>query len=168
MKCKILSLLILISFVSCSKEKEVKIDSVPQAPYEQLEYTIILPDTVFVNKPYKAKIQFKSDFDSIMSPIQVDVSDTTKMRLITFYRFKPIKTPLKSRGEMVLIDSTFVLNKSFEIDEIVFKEKGEFMFSGLLRDEIMYNFYNSRGICDSVYFDKRMQQIFKKVVVIDK
>lgn len=164
---KVLSFLILIFFLSCNEKKEDQIDSVPQVPFEQLEYTITLPDTVSVNKPYKASIQFKSDFDSIMLPIQVDVSDTTKMRLITFYHFEPIKIPLKSRGEMVLIDSTFVLNKNFEIDNIVFKEKGEFMFSGLIRDEIMYNFYNSRGICDSVHFDKRMQQIFKKVVVID-
>jgi len=74
---------------------------------------------------------------------------------------------MKSNEDLILKDSAFVLNKKFDIDSIVFKETGEFVFCGLIKDEIMYNHYNSKGIRDSVHFDRRMQQIFKKVVVIE-
>src|SRR5690606_25506337 len=88
-----------IFFFSCEKKSEknpyldIKISSeITQAPYDQLEYTFNLPDTVLVNKLYKATIEFKSDFDNIMPPVQVDaLSDSTKVRVITFYRFEPFK-----------------------------------------------------------------------------
>lgn len=114
-------------------------------------------------------IKFESDFDTIIPPIQIDESleDTTKTRLITFYYFEPIKSPMKSKTDLILIDSAFVLNKYFDLKNIVFKEKGEFTFCGLLEDRIMYNHYNEKGIRDSVHFSRLKQQIFKKVVVIE-
>ena len=138
--------------------------------YKQLKYKMILPETIFVNKPYKAIIEFESDFDNILDPIQVEsaLSDTTKTRIITFYNFIPVKSPMKSQGDLIIKDSTFVLNKKFTVENIIFEKTGEFVFCGLIFDQIMYNHYNKKGIRDSVHFDRRRQQIFKKVVVIDK
>src|SRR5690606_38639347 len=118
---------------------------------------------------YTATIEFESDFDKIIPPIQYDeaLDDSTKMRLITYFNYEPVKASMKSLGELVRIDSTFVLNEKFEIENIVFKEKGEFIFHGFIKDVIMYNHYNDKGIRDTVYFDNLRQQIFKKVVVID-
>ncbi|WP_448606658.1 hypothetical protein [Paenimyroides ceti] len=172
---KIIIFVLMILLYSCKKDKEdidknLKITSEnPQPPYNQLKYKIILPDTLKVNKCYEAVITFESDFDTIIDPIQVSkaLNDTTKTRLITFYNFFPVKSPMESQGNLIIKDSTFVLNKKFVIENILFKETGEFVFCGLIFDQIMYNHYNKKGVRDSVYFDRKRQQIFKKVVVID-
>lgn len=139
----------------------------PEIIHDDLKYKLNLPDTVLVDKIYKATIEFKSDFDTIMPAVQVDASDSTKVRLITYYRYEPVRSPMINLNELVRIDSTFVLNKKFEIGNIIFKEKGEFIYCGFIKDVIMYNHYNDKGIRDTVYFDHRKQQIFKKIVVID-
>ena len=95
----------------------------PKACFNELEYKLNLPDTVVVNKPYKVTVEFKSDFDAIMPAVQVDASDSTKVRLITYYRYEPVKAPMKSLNELIRVDSTFVLNKSFEIRTILYLEK---------------------------------------------
>src|SRR5690606_16140383 len=100
--------------------------------YNQLKYTFNLPDTVIVNKPYTATVEFQSDFDTIIDPVQINPHDSAKMRLITFYNYEPVKATVKSNEKLILIDSTFVLNKSFDVNNIVFKEKGEFVFCGLI------------------------------------
>ena len=138
--------------------------------YNQLKYTFNLPDTVIVNKPYTATIEFKSDFDSIIDPLLAGgaaLEDSTKDRLITFYHYEPVKLTVKSNENMILIDSTFVLNKSFDIDNIVFKEKGEFVFCGMILDKMRYQGYNEKGILNSVRFESLKQQISKKVIVVE-
>src|SRR5690554_1099141 len=174
MKDLIFYFLIVITLLSCDKKEEknpyldIKIsEEIPEIPYKQLKYKIKLPDTVRVNSVYKAIIEFESDFDTIMPPVQVDASDSTKVRLITFYHYEPIKSPMRSEEDLILKDSAFVLNKSFNVLNIVFNEIGEFVFCGLIYDEIMFNYYNKHGIRDSIYFARRKQQIFKKVVVIE-
>lgn len=174
MKNVILSLLVLTFFSFCNTNKEKKIplngrelEGKPRVVYKDLKYKMKLPDTVIMNKLYRATIEFESDFDGITPSVHVDPSDTTKVRIITFYRFKHIKSPLKRKSELSLIDSVFVPNKNFEVDDIVFKEKGEFVFCGLIKDVIMFNHYNKKGVRDSVHFEELNQQILKKVVVID-
>ena len=177
MKNKILAFLILVLLFSCTKEVKIKTNNddisfssqTSNTSYRQLKYKMILPETIFVNKTYKAIIEFESDFDTIIDPIQVSkaLNDTTKTRLITFYNFFPVKSPMESEGNLIIKDSTFVLNKKFIIENILFKETGEFVFCGLIFDQIMYNHYDKKGMRDSVYFDRKRQQIFKKVVVID-
>ena len=178
MKHIIFCLLILIIFLSCERKEQnnpyldIKIsEERPDVSYKQLKYTMKLPDTLIVDKSYNATVEFESDFDQMIDPLQAGGStlkDSTKSRLIYFYQFEPVKSPMEQRGNLILRDSTFILNKSFVINNITFKEKGEFVFCGLIKDEIMYNYYNKKGIRDSVHFDRRKQQIFKKVVVIDK
>src|SRR5690554_1179814 len=161
------------ALLSCKKEERntnerIKITSEnPEPPYKQLKYKLLLPDTVYINKVYEAIIEFESDFDTIMPPVQVDASDSTKVRLITFYHYEPIKSPMRSEEDLILNDLAVVLNKSFNVENIEFNEVGEFFFCGLIYDEIMFNYYNKHGIRDSIYFARRKQQVFKKVVVIE-
>lgn len=167
MKQIILCGLLAVTFFSCEKKTA---NEFPKPVFNELEYKLNLPDTVIVNKPYKATVEFKSDFDKIIDPIQAGgaaLEDPTKDRLITFYHYKPVKAPMKSTDELVLIDSTFVLNKSFEVDNIVFKEKGEYIFCGMILDEMRYQGYNEQGILNDVRFEELKQQIFKKVVVVE-
>ena len=176
MSQKVLIFVVMVLLYSCKKEvdkdamyKEIKISSEnPQPPYNQLKYKMIFPDTIQINKAYEATITFESDFDTILPPVQIDaISDSTKTRLITFYHYKPIKSPMNDENNLILKDSMFVLNKEFDVKNIVFKEKGTFTFCGLIYDQIMYNFYDNKGKRDSVHFAIRKQQIFKNVVVID-
>jgi len=155
---------LMVILYSCNKKTY---NDYPEVIHDELAYKLDLPDTVIVNKPYKVMVEFQSDFDTIMPAVQIDASDSTKVRLITYYRYEPVKAPMKSLSELVRIDSTFVLNKNFEIENFVFKEKGEFIFCGFIKDVIMYNHYNEKGIRDTVSFDHRKQQIFKKVVVVE-
>ena len=166
MKQIILYGLLAVTFFSCEKKTA---NEFPRPVFNELEYKLNLPDTVVVNKPYKVTVEFKSDFDTIIDPIQAGAAleDPTKDRLITFYHYEPVKAPMKSIDELVLIDSTFVLNKSFEVDNIVFKEKGEFVFCGLILDKVRYQGYNEQGILSSVRFEELKQQIFQKVVVVE-
>lgn len=176
MKKSFMALCLCISIFSCKNEEKANNNETSaetgnkEESYNQLKYTFNLPDTVIVNKPYQATIEFKSDFDSIIDPLQAGgkaLEDPTKDRLITFYRYEPVKSTVKSNENMILIDSTFVLNRSFDIDNIVFKEKGEFVFCGMILDKMRYQGYNEKGILNSVRFESLKQQIFKKVVVID-
>lgn len=138
-------------------------------PYKDLKYKLQLPDTVIKDKLYNISLTFESDFDKIIDSYLVDgaLNDTTKTRVITFYQFYPLKSPLKDSDELVLKDSIFVTNKKFNINNITFNKTGEYVFCGLIEDEIMYNYYNKVGVRDSVFFDRRKQQVFKKVIVID-
>jgi len=163
MKRIILSVFLISTFFSCDRKVS---NEFPEILFDELEYKFNLPDTVIVNKPYQATIEFKSDFDSIIDPVQINPHDSTKVRLITYYRYEPVRSPMKSIGELIKIDSTFVLNKNFEIS-IVFREKGEFIYSGLIKDVIMHNHYNERGIRDTVSFEEFKQQIHKKVIVVE-
>ncbi len=170
---KILTFVLIFLLFSCKKEidknamyKELKISSEnPEPPYNQLKYRMTFPDTVQVNKSYHAIIRFESDFDTIIDPIQyIDVIDTTKIRTIIFYQFEPTKKP---KENLILKDSIFVPNKEFLVKNIVFKEKGKFTFCGLINDEVVFEFYDSKGKRDSVHISRRKQQVFKDVVVID-
>jgi len=170
----LIALCLCISLFSCKKEEKTNnVDTNTESKeesYNQLNYTFNLPDTVIVNKPYQATIEFKSDFDTIIDPLQAGgaaLEDPTKDRLITFYHYKPVKSTVKSNENLILIDSTFVLNKSFQVDNIVFKEKGEFVFCGLILDKMRYQGYNEQGILSSVRFERLKQQIRKKVVVVE-
>lgn|SRR5690606_4378725 len=168
MKKKIIALCICIFLFSCDKKVS---NEFPEILFDELQYKLNLPDTVIVNKPYQATIEFKSDFDKIIPPLQAGgeaLNDSTRSRLIYFYHYEPTSSSIKSISQLVLIDSTFVLNKSFDVNNIVFKEKGEFIFNGLIKDELMHSHYNEEGILDGVRFDRLKQQISKKVVVIDK
>lgn len=163
MKRIILSSFLAVTLFSC--EKKIS-NEFPELIFDELEYKLNIPDTVIANTPYSATIEFESDFDSIIDPVQINPHDSTKVRLITYYNYEPIKSPMKSLGQLIRIDSTFVLNKSFEIN-IIFKEKGEFIYCGFIKDVIMYNHYNGEGIRDTVHFEEKKQEIRKKVVVVD-
>jgi len=139
----------------------------PEILFNELQYKLNLPDTVIANKPYTVTIEFKSDFDTIIDAVQLSPHDSNKVRLITYYRYEPVRSPMKTIGELIKIDSTFVRNKNFEIENVVFREKGEFIYSGLIKDVIMYNHYNERGIRDTVSFEELKQQIHKKVIVVE-
>lgn len=158
---------------SCTKNtdpyKKLKITGeVDQSEKNQLPYTLIFPDTVKVNTPYTATIEFKSEFDNILDPIHYATEkDSSKMRLVIFYRYEIMSSPLKKGTNLIVKDSTFVSNKKFDIENIIFKKKGEFIFSGLIYDEIMYNYYNKNGVRDSVHFSTKEQKVLKKVIVID-
>jgi len=173
---KSIFLIFLGTFALLSCKKEEKTNNVDtnaeteskEESYNQLKYTINLPDTVIVNKPYQAIIKFESSFDSIIDPVQINPHDPNKMRLITFYNYEPVKSSAKSNENLILIDSTFVLNKNFDVNNIIFKEKGEFDFCGLVLDEIRYKEFTKEGVITSIHYEERKQEIRKKVVVIDK
>ena len=87
--------------------------------------------------------------------------------MVQFFLYEPRKLSEKENEKYIIVDSSFVSNKKFTVDNIIFEEKGEYLFQGFLLDEIMYNFYNEKGIRDSIHFDQRRQMIKKKVVVVD-
>lgn len=174
---KITTIIYLCTLLLSCKKKEIdpylnlKIsEQSHEKEHNHLQYKIKLPDTLIANKAYSATIEFESDFDTIIAPLQAGGSvlkDSTKSRLIYFYRFEPIKQSENLDENLILKDSTFVLNKSFEVNNILFPNPGQYLFCALLRDEMMYNHYNDKGIRDSIHFDRRKQQIFKKVVVVE-
>lgn len=158
----------MVIFISCNGNKS---NDLPKILYNDLEYKLYLPDTVIINKSYRATIEFESEFDNVIDPMQAGgaaLEDPTKDRLITFYHYKPVKASMNLGENLVLIDSVFVLNKSFDINNIVFKEKGEFIFYGMIIDKVRYQSYDEEGILNSVRFDKRKQQIVKKVLVVEE
>src|SRR5690554_3082375 len=109
----LIALCLCTSLFSCKSEEKtshletnIEIENKEES-YNQLEYNFNLPDTVIVNKPYSATIEFKSDFDKIIDPLQAGgdaLKDSIKSRLIYFYYFEPFKNTMKPT-ELVLIDS---------------------------------------------------------------
>lgn len=179
-----MTLCICFAFISCKKEEVDNIKhrensgedisitresiSTPAEDANELKYRLILPETLQANKPYNAVIEFESDFDKIIDPIQyVTKLDSTKPRVVQFFLYEPRKLSERENKKYIIVDSSFVSNKKFTVDNIIFEEKGEYLFQGFLFDEIMYNFYDEKGIRDSIHFDQRRQVITKKVVVID-
>lgn len=160
----ILPILIVVLLNSCNKKTEIDF---PELIHNDLEYKLSLPDTVKVNKSYKVTIEFKSDFDKIIDAVQINPHDSLKTRVVVFYRYNTISASNNIKKDLMFIDSIPVLNKSFEIDSVIFKETGSSYYYGVISDVIMYNNYNDKGIRTSVRFDDYKQQIVKKVVVIE-
>lgn len=159
--------------VNKNEEKELVITRAPvSTPVSALEanelkYKLILPETLQVNKSYTAIIEFESDFDKIVDPIQYAVElDSTKDRLVQFF-YAPYKLPLNNNQEDRKIEPVYVSNKKFKVENIVFRDKGDHMFEGYIFDEIRYISYDNKGKRDSIHFDQRRQMIKKKVVVVD-
>lgn len=179
MKDMFFTLFISLTLISCNKEKSNNNEEnliltrepmvVGAKNANELIYKMYLPETLQVNKPYSAIIEFESDFDKIIDPLQAGgtaLKDSMKSRVIQFFQYEPLKLS-ETTEKYITKDSVLVLNKRFTVDNILFKEKGEYLFQGYLLDEIMYNFYNEKGIRDSIHFDQRRQMITKKVVVVD-
>lgn len=187
MKQLVIILCVCTFYFSCKKEEESKNKSynnneeeeliitrapvstpVPALEANELKYRLILPETLQVNKPYNAVIEFESDFDAIVDPIQYAIElDSTKDRLVRFFHYEPQKLSSKNEAKNTDKEPIYVSNKKFTVENIVFKERGEYMFEGYIFDEIRYIFYDDQGKRDSVHFDQRRQMIKKKVVVVD-
>lgn len=146
------------------KYKDIKItEDVPKTVHNDIKYELILPDTIKKGTSYDAIFNFKSEFDNITDPMK----DSLRYRIITFYYFEPLKSPIKKEGvDLHIKDSIFIPNKKFILGNVKFKESGEHIFAALIKDEIMYSYYTGKHR-DSVHFSRKMQQVFKKVVVID-
>lgn len=180
----VIALCICVLYSSCKKEEknnradrnEEKELIITRAPVitpvsaleaNELKYKLILPETLRVNKSYTAIIEFESDFDKIVDPMQYAVKlDSTKDRLVRFF-YSPYKLPSNNNQENKKIEPIYVSNKKFKVENIVFKEKGNYMFEGYIFDEIRYIFYDKKGKRDSIHFDQRRQMIKKKIVVVE-
>src|SRR5690606_4058447 len=131
----------------------------PEILFNELQYKLNLPDTVIANKPYTVTIEFKSDFDTIIDAVQLSPHDSNKVRIITYYRYEPVRSPMKIVHESIEIDSPYVRNENFENENVVFREEGEFIYSGLIKDVIMYIHYTAGGVRDAVSYEELKQQI---------
>ncbi len=170
-----LLLLFLMLLISCKKDRHEKIffekykgikltEKRTKLSENSIKYALAFPDTVKVNQPYEAIFRFSSDFDTIVEPMV----DTVVFRTITFNYYLPIKIGDKIENhDIVLKDSILIPNKLFVLENVRFTEKGSFVFLASIDDRIMYNFYNDSGKRDSIHYDRKIQEIKKKVVVID-
>src|SRR5690554_7678469 len=176
MKKPLIALCLCISLFSCKKgagdnikngensEEDIAITresmSISAKNANELKYRFILPETLQVNKPYNAVIEFESDFDAIVDPIQYAIElDSTKDRLVRFFHYEPQKLSSKNDAKNTDKEPIYVSNKKFTVENIVFKERGEYMFEGYIFDKIRYIFYDDQGKRDSVHFDQRRQMI---------
>lgn len=165
--------LVFLFLTSCNKKKEdffekykgIKLtESISKSLGGNISYRLDFPDTVRVNQPYEAIFEFDSPFDKIVEPME----DTITYRSIKLSYFNPIKLGNKIlESDIVLKDSVYIPNKEFILGNVRFNEKGKFLFSVLIEDKIMYNYYNSNGKRDSVHFDRIFEEIKKEVVVIE-
>ncbi|MCP1997524.1 hypothetical protein [Flavobacterium sp. HSC-61S13] len=170
-----LLLMFLLISISCKKDRDEMIlfekykgikltEKRSKLSENSIKYALVFPDTVKVNQAYEAIFRFSSDFDNIVEPMV----DTVNFRTITFNYYLPIKIGNKIENhDIVLKDSILIPNKLFVLENVRFTEKGSFVFLALIEDRIMYNFYNDSGKRDSIHYDRKIQEIKKKVVVID-
>lgn len=166
------SILSIMLMVSCTENK--KQNNKDYEEYKNLKitediskndikYELIFPDTIKRGEAYDAVLYFESDFDTIVEPMK----DKFKHRIITFYYYEPVEYPLtKNQNNLILKDSVFIPNKKFVLGNVKFAEVGEQIFSASVKDEIMYSYYTGKHR-DSVHFSRKIQEITKKVVVVN-
>lgn len=170
-----ITVLLILLFLSCNRLKEneeipekyrgIEITENSSKTVENnIKYTLELPDTLKVNQAYDAVLRFESEFDTIVEPMV----DSVNFRTIMFYYYNPVKIGVRNESRKLLVkDSVLIPNKEFVLGNVKFNEKGNYLFLALIEDEIMYSFYNNKGLRDSVHFDLKSQEIKKEVVVID-
>lgn len=166
--------LIVVLFFSCKEKKvdqfeeykEIRLtESRSKNLHGNISYTLTLPDTLKISQPYDIVFNFDSPFDTIVDPMVVD---SLKFRTLTMFYYNPIKVGVKNKNDVFKAkDSILIPNKHFTLENLKFEEKGKYLFLVLIFDEIMYNYYNSEGLRDSVHFDRIFEEIKKEVVVID-
>ncbi|MDR0228908.1 MAG: hypothetical protein LBI72_07580 [Flavobacteriaceae bacterium] len=168
--------LVLLFLISCSKtqKKEEELEkyngmtlteSRSKTLKGNISYTLDLPDTLKVNQAYEAGFKFDSPFDKIVEPMVSN--DSLKFRIITMFYFKPIKVGVKNKeSDFVIKDSIYIPNKEFTLENFKIGEKGKYVFLVLIEDKIIYYYY-SKGIRDSIHYDRIFEEITKEVVVIE-
>ena len=124
--------MLISSFFSCKNETEPKL--IKKIDKGNFKISVDFPDTVYINKRYNGRINYKNDLDSLTTKLL----DVKKFRLIEYaflitnninYDVKHLKTIVK--------DTIYTNNNRFiPLSAISFNKLGVNYLDGIITDEV--------------------------------
>ena len=120
-----------IFFLSC-KDKE---DSIEENKINKSQISLDFPDTVFVNKPYNGRINYKNALDTITKSLD----DIKKYRFIEYSYTKTNTINYDEKHLKNIVTDTFIALKSsfIPLNNIQFDKLGVNYIDGMITDEVM-------------------------------
>lgn len=155
--------------ISCKNEveqKDIKTGSNVQIE-EQLPISLDFADTIFANKIYNGKINYKNDLDTITTSLD----DVKKYRFI-HYAYTGTKTLHKDLDSLkrIIRDTTWAkTNNVINLKNILFRKSGTYYIDGIITDEVSIEDgtmdKNGKPMVRIITNEFRLS---KKVIVIDE
>ncbi|OMQ12077.1 hypothetical protein BXU01_09635 [[Flexibacter] sp. ATCC 35103] len=121
----------MLVLISCKKEKKI----VEKSAKDNYEISIVFPDTVFINKPYNGKINYKNSLDTITTTLD----DIHKARFIEYAFIKTQTINYSDKYLKKIVTDTFVTRNNREIPlyNIRFNHLGLNYIDGIITDKVM-------------------------------
>lgn len=164
------AMFLMISITSCkdnaNSEKELikkKVAVKNKFKNSSVEFNFDFPDTIYVNKEYNGKINYKSVLDSITTSFE----DDKKSRYITFYmnKTKDLNYRIEDLKKMKLDTFGALNNRLIPIYGIKFSEVGVHYLDGIINDHISID--TNKGE-DKVRYIENVVRASHKVIVIER
>ncbi|WP_147406591.1 hypothetical protein [Flavobacterium endophyticum] len=170
----VVSLFFSLFIVSCkenlNKEKETinkKTDSLKTFKNDIVEFDFDFPDTIYINKIYNGKINYRSVLDTITTTFD----NEQKSRYILFYmkRTKSINYKIEELKKMKLDTFGATDNRTIPIYGIKFTELGVHYLDGIINDHIAIDtLISSKKPNDKVRYIENEVRATHKVIVVEQ
>lgn len=162
MEKKISIFIILLLLISCKKEVVILKEPVEN----DLSINIDFPDTVFINKGYDGKINYKNDLDTVTKTL----NKLNPLRTIAFTFLKTDEINYSNQHLKKIVTDTFYSESNKTIPFFVKLDNlGIYYIDGIITDEVVIENggKNSKGeLMDRIITNEF--RATKKVVVIEK
>ena len=162
MKKSISIFIVLIFALSCKKETV----AVKASKKKNISISLDFPDTIYVNKGYDGKIDYKNDLDTITKKL----NQLNPLRTVVYTFLKTDNVNYSNQDLKKIVTDTFYTdsNRVIPIYE-EFNNAGTYYIDGILTDEVIIENggRNSKGeLMDRIITNEF--RVTKKVIVIEK
>ena len=130
-KINLFSIIVLSLLISCKDEVKQNNNN----NKDHFKISLIFPDTVYINKSYDGKIDFKNDLDTITTSFD----DIKKARFLEYSFLITKKINYKDDYLKKIVKDTFVAetNRMIPLYNIKFDKLGLNYFDGMITDEVI-------------------------------
>lgn len=158
--------ILLLSFVfSCKKDKINENKKTKNLTETNAFVKFNFPDTVYVNKLYNGKIEYKGVLDTITTSFD----DKIKSRYISFYmtKTKNIDYEMKQLYKIKLDTFGAIDNRTIPFYDVKFSELGIHYIDGLINDHVTIDTLIRSKPTDKVRYIENVLRVTHKVFVIE-
>lgn len=157
------SLLLLV--LSCRRDKPIEKISTKNLTETAAFVKFVFPDTVYINKLYNGKIEYKGVLDTITTSFD----EKTKSRYISFYmtKTKNIDYEMKQLYKVKLDTFGAIDNRTIPFYDLKFTELGVNYIDGIINDHLTIDTLTKPKPTDKVRYIENVLRATHKVVVIE-
>ena len=161
----IFSISLLSLVFSCKRDKLIEKRETNNLTETTAFVKFVFPDTVYINKLYNGKIEYKGVLDTITTSFD----EKMKCRYISFYmtKIKNIDYEMKQLYKIKLDTFGAIDNRTIPFYDLKFTELGINYIDGIINDHITIDTLTKPKPTDKVRYVENVLRITHKVVVIE-